>query len=138
MTTRSVGPLLLVVAFFAPSCGGGGSTSPTTPGTTTPTTTQAPAPSGSTVTITSAGVSPKQIEIAVGGRVTFVNNDRVVHEESSDPHPIHTDCPPINEVGALAPGQSRSTGAFATARTCGYHDHGDNSNPLFQGTIVIR
>lgn len=138
MTPKNAAPIVLALALLAPSCGGGGSTGPTTPGTTTPSTTQAPAPSGPTVTITSAGVSPKEIEIPVGGRVTFVNNDRVAHEEASNPHPVHTDCPPINEVGALAPGQSRSTGAFPTARTCGYHDHGDNTNPLFQGTIVIH
>jgi plastocyanin len=83
-------------------------------------------------------VSPRQVEIPVGGRVTFVNNDTSFHEMASDPHPIHTDCPPMNEVGALAPGRSGQTGAFPTARTCGFHDHGQSSNQALQGTIVIR
>jgi plastocyanin len=83
-------------------------------------------------------VSPRQIEVAVGGRVAFVNNDSRVHEMSSDPHPTHEECPPINEVSVLTPGQSRLTGTFPSARTCGYHDHGDNTNTSLQGTIVIR
>ncbi len=117
-----------------PACGGSSSsgTGPTTPPSTgTP-------PPGPTVTITAAGVSPKQIEIPVGSRVTFVNMANTVHEMSSDPHPTHENCPPINEVSALAPGQFRQTGAFSTARICGYHDHGQSTNTLVQGTIVIR
>jgi plastocyanin len=84
------------------------------------------------------GASPKVIQIPVGGRVTFVNQDPQVHEIFSDPHPEHTDCPPINDVGVLAPGETRTTGVFTVARTCGYHDHGMPTNTLFQGTIVIQ
>ena len=116
------------------ACGGSSSTQPSTPPTTTP----APPPGGPTITITAAGVSPKQLEIAVGSRVTFTNNDSVPHEMHSDPHPDHVDCPPINEVSALTPGQSRQTGVFSSARTCGYHDHGQSTNTSLQGTIVIR
>ena len=118
-------------------CGGGASSSMMTP-TTTPTTTTPPAANQPTVTITAAGVSPKQVEIAPGGRVTFVNMDTQVHEMYSDPHPVHTDCPPLNEVSVLLPGQSRQTGVFSSARTCGYHDHGQSTNTALQGTIVIR
>jgi hypothetical protein len=113
------------------SSSGGGSTNPNPVPTGTP-------PAGPTITITSAGVSPKQIEIAVGSRVVFVNNDSVPHEMSSDPHPTHELCPPMNEVSALAPGQFRQTGAFTTARSCGFHDHGQSTNTALQGTIVIR
>ncbi len=76
--------------------------------------------------------------MAVGGRVTFTNQHNLPHEVSSDPHPIHTDCPAINQVSALAPGATRETGAFTTARTCGYHDHGDSTNANLQGTITVR
>jgi plastocyanin len=90
------------------------------------------------VTITAAGVSPQQVEIAVGGRVTFVNNNTQTHEMFSDPHPIHTDCPPMNDVGVLSPGQTKQSGVFTTARTCGYHDHGRPDNTSLQGRILIR
>jgi len=134
MRRRWLAPALTVVMG---ACGGSSpstGTGPSTPTTTTP----APPPAGPTITITAAGVSPKQLEIAVGSRVTFTNNDSVPHEMQSDPHPDHVDCPPINEVSALTPGQSRQTGVFGSARTCGYHDHGQSENTSLQGTIVIR
>ena len=72
----------------------------------------------------------------VGGRVRFVNQSGAVREMSSDPHPIHTDCPQIN-IGPLNIGQSRETAPFPTPRGCGYHDHGDPTNPLWWGGIVV-
>ena len=38
------------------------------------------------------GVSPRDITVAVGSRVTFVNNDSMPHDMASDPHPEHTLC----------------------------------------------
>jgi hypothetical protein len=77
------------------------------------------------------------VEITVGQSVTFVNSHNIFHEMSSNPHPAHTDCPAVN-IGGLAPGASRTTNALTTARTCGYHDHGDDTNANLQGSIVIR
>lgn len=125
---------LVVAGAFSLGACGSGSSSPTTP-TTTTTTLPAGTPA---VTIASGSVSPKQIEINVGQRVVFVNNDTVSHEIVSNPHPSHTDCPPINEVGSLAAGQSRATGAFTLARTCGYHDEGQPDNTSLHGTIIIH
>jgi len=127
--------VLAAGAFTAGACGG--SSSPSTPSSPVPTAT--PPPGGAvTVTISGGVTSPKQVEINVGQRVAFVNNDTVAHEIASNPHPIHTDCPPINEVGGLAPGTARLTGAFTIARTCGYHDHGMPDNTSLQGTIIIH
>jgi len=98
-------------------------------------------PSGTvsaTVTITSAGVNPKSVQIALGGRVRFVNNDAVEHDMGSDPHPDHTDCPAMNQVGLLKPGEQRDTGNFVIARTCGYHDHEDPTNTNWQGNIITK
>jgi plastocyanin len=91
-----------------------------------------------TITITSAGASPKAIQVAVGSRVTFVNNDSRNHDMQSDPHPLHTDCAELNEVGFIPPGGSAHTGAFLSARTCGFHDHNDNTNEALMGRIVIK
>jgi plastocyanin len=129
--------LACCLAVASSTCGGSSST-PVMPPTTSPTTTFTPAPNQPVVTITATGVSPQQVEIAVGGRVTFVNSNSQTHEMFSDPHPIHTDCPPMNDVGVLSPGQTKQTGVFTTARTCSYHDHGRPDNTSLQGWILIR
>ena len=131
--SRLLWPLLLaLVACGGGGGGGGGGTSGPSDGGSSG------GGSAATITITSSGVSPKSVEISVGSRVAFVNNDRVFHEMCSNPHPEHTDCPEINEVCPISPGQTKQTGVFRVARTCGYHDHGQDTNTSLQGTIVIR
>ena len=122
--------MAMLAALLAVSCGGG-SSSPSSPSPNDGT-------AAATITITSSGVSPKAVTVTVGSRVLFVNNDSREHDMASDPHPIHTDCPPINDVGTLSPGQSRMTGNLTTARTCGYHDHENPSTTSLQGTITIQ
>ena len=90
------------------------------------------------VTITSAGVNPKAALIAPGQRVRFVNNDSRAHNIGSDPHPDHGECPEIDQVGFLSPGQQRETGNFTVARNCGYHDHDMPNVTALQGQIQIR
>lgn len=121
--------LCLAAAISAVACGSSSSSS-TAPTLTAPVTT-------TTITITSAGVSPNNVEVSQGARVLFVNNDTKAHNMVSDPHPEHTDCPPINSVGLLAPGRSVETGNLTTVRTCGFHDH-DDTNSKWQGRITIK
>ena len=91
-----------------------------------------------TITMTAAGVSPKNVLVSLGERVMFVNNDSRSHNMTSDPHPEHTDCPELNQVGFLAAGQSRETGNLIVARVCGFHDHDNPGANGFQGSITIR
>jgi hypothetical protein len=97
-----------------------------------------PPPPPPVITITTAGVSPSNLSITLGMRVRFLNNDTVTRSMNSDPHPTHEQCQEINQVGLLAPGESRETNAFNTRKTCGYHDHIDPSNAKVFGTIVVR
>ena len=90
-----------------------------------------------TITITAAGVSPKNVTVAPGSRVTFVNNDSRRHDMASDPHPAHTDCPEVT-VGDLGPGQSGTTQNLNTVRTCGFHDHNQPGVTSLEGTIRIQ
>jgi plastocyanin len=120
--------------FFAAGCSGGG-TGSSSPAQPSP---GSPAPSNATITITSSGVSPKTVTIAVGGQVTFTNNDNQTHNMQSDPHPEHTDCPELGQVGFLVPGQSRTSGNLNIVRTCGYHDPDDFANTRLWGNIVIQ
>ena len=133
---------VLGLALTVASCGGGGS-SPTSPsssgsggtgggGTGGGTT-------GTTITIGSDGrVTPSSVTVTAGSRVTFVNNHNRPHDMNSDPHPEHTDCPEINQVGFLQPGQSRATGNLNAVRRCGFHDHNEPSNAALTGTIIIQ
>jgi plastocyanin len=93
---------------------------------------------GATITITSAGVSPSQVTIAVGQSVTFVNNDSRLHDMESDRHPTHGDCPSIGNVGNVAAGQSKTTFGFAGTGTCGFHDHNNPETGSLTGRIVVQ
>ncbi|MEQ1730582.1 MAG: hypothetical protein ABL982_19615 [Vicinamibacterales bacterium] len=116
------------VALLA-SCGGSGSSGGTTPPSQTP---------AATITISGGSVSPKSVTVPRGSQVQFVNNDNRSHQMSSNPHPDHTDCPELNQVGFLNSGQSRQTGNLNTARTCGFHDHDQPNTVALQGSIVIQ
>ena len=83
-------------------------------------------------------MSPQSITVTRGSRVTFVNNDSRVHDMESNPHPEHTDCPEINQVGHLTSGQQRDTGNLNIARRCGFHDHINDSNNALKGSITIQ
>jgi plastocyanin len=98
----------------------------------------APSPSNATITISAAGPVPPEVRVPVGGRVMFLNSDVRPHAMSSDPLQVHTDCPAINDVGFLNPGQSGTTGALTTARTCGFHDHTNELDPTFRGRIIVQ
>ena len=123
----------LAVAYLAgvlvSSCGGSSPSGPS------------PDPGGNpsiTITMTSAGVSPKQLTVPQGTRVLFTNNDSRSHLMNSDPHPDHTDCVEINNIGNISTGQTKETGNLNTIKTCGYHDHNFPDNNLFKGQIIIR
>lgn len=111
------------------ACGGGGGT----PG-------PSPIPQNPhVITIASGGVaSPKELTVAPGARVLFVNNDGRRHDMTSDDHPDHQECPAINQVGLLTPGQNRETGNLVAVRTCGFHDHEDPDNANLKGRIIVR
>jgi plastocyanin len=126
---RTFGAIL--AAAVLGSCGGNSppSPSPGPPGGSN---------SGITVTITSSGVSPKQITVSQGTRVLFVNNDVQSRQINSDPHPEHTNCVEINNIGLISPGQTKETGNLNTVKTCGYHDHGNPDDARFKGSIIIQ
>jgi hypothetical protein len=61
----------------------------------------------------------------------------IPHDVAGGPEPARPDCPEIDAVGFLVPGQSKQTAAFPLARTCEFHDHGYHST-AFNGRIIIR
>lgn len=138
--------IAILALALATACGGGsGPTSPSGGGSTGGGTGGGGTGGGTggasnlaTITIGSNGaVSPQTVTITQGGRVTFVNNDSRSHDMSSDPHPSHEDCPPMEQVGFIQPGQSKTSGNFNTVRTCGFHDHNLPTVAGLTGRITI-
>ena len=128
----------MAIAANALGCGGSSPASEAPMSTApTPTPVAPVVPVIPTVTILSSGVSPREITVAVGDRVTFVNNDVQPHDTAGGPDPATRDGPEIDAVGFLLPGQSRQTAPMPVARTCEYHDH-MNHAPIFNGRIVVR
>jgi len=119
--------LALAAAF---SCGGSSSTGPS--GTCTPST------NPNTLVVMNNAVCPSAITVARGGQVTVINQDSTSHDMTSDPHPEHTDCPELNAIGFLNPGQTRSSNNLNTARRCGMHDHINPNSTALRATITIQ
>lgn len=134
MTCTSVGRMIVAAAMFATFAAGcgGGSTSPS------PNLTCSTLPNATTFLILNNAVCPQAMTVARGTRVTFINNDSRAHEMTSDPHPEHTDCMELNQVGRLEPGAQRESGNLNIARRCGFHDHINDQNRNLQGTITIQ
>ena len=114
--------LLGATAALAVSCGSGPS---------------APSPSDPVIVIGPAGVAPVELRIKAWSRVTFVNNDSRPHTIVSDPVDVHSQCPPLNLVGLLNPGESRNTGTLNLPGTCDFHDHGNKTDATLPGRIVV-
>jgi plastocyanin len=129
-TLRLAGGLLILGALGAAlACG---YSSPSAPDTSTP------GMEGASITITAAGLSPSAVTITSGQSVTFVNQDTVAHNISSTPVPTYDDCPGINRVAQVAPGQSVQTGALTVARACNFIDLSRMGDPRWQGTITVQ
>ena len=123
--------VLLVVSVTA--CGGGGGTGyDPGPGPTAvdPITTEF------VFTIGPSGVTPREMRVPVGARVAFRNQDGRSHQMTSNPHPVHTDCPAIN-VGIVPAGQARTTGALEAERSCGFHDHDRELDQSLWGRVLV-
>jgi plastocyanin len=123
--------IVLPVAIGFSACGG--SSSPSSPSSGNNGTIAA------TIVIDSTGnVTPKDVTVPAGSRVTFTNNHTVNHEMASDPHPEHTLCPSLNTVGLFTPGQSRTSSNLNTPIVCTYHDHINDTNQALRGTIRVQ
>jgi hypothetical protein len=66
-----------------------------------------------------------------------MNHDRTTYTVAGGSEPSRPDCPEINVVGVLVPGDTRNTEPFTTAKTCEFHVAREQS-ALLTGRIVIR
>ena len=79
---------------------------------------------------------PEQLTVAVGERVAFMNHDRTAYTIVEGQQAVRSDCPEIN-IGVLAGGDTRTTEAFTTAKTCTFQ--ASSGGPvLLTGQIIVR
>jgi plastocyanin len=96
-------------------------------GTAAPATTAAPPPRAATVTIADLAFDPRQVEVAVGGSVTWVNDDDTAHMLlSTTPNVIGS--PLIGKAGSY-------TQEFSAPGEYRYYCTIHNS---MKGTVVVR
>ena len=127
------GAALAAVMALVIACG---SSSPSS--TTSPTGSCTPSSNPNTFVLQNNQVCPIALTVTRGSQVTILNSDSTTHEMDSDPHPEHTDCPELNQIDFLNPGQSRQSGNLNIARKCGFHDHSNPDNAAIKGTITIQ
>jgi plastocyanin len=96
---------------------------PTTPVSTTPKT---PTASSVTVSIKNFAFNPSIINIKVGTKVTWTNNDTA-------PHTVTSDSGSLLNSQTLSPGQSYSV-TFTTSGSTSYHC---SIHPMMHGTIIV-
>ena len=118
---------------FVVSCGSSASTA-----TTSPSASCTPSLSPNTLVIQNNQICPQTLTVTRGAQITILNSDSRNHTMDSDPHPEHTDCPELNQIGFLNPGQSRQSGNLNIARKCGFHDHDAPGTAGLKGTITIQ
>ena len=83
------------------------------------------------------GPNPREISIGVGEFVSFMNHEAVPYTLAGGAGPSQNDCPEVNAVGLLGPGEIRFTAPFPAAKTCDYHVPRGQA-VLFSGRIIIR
>ena len=85
------------------------------------------------VMLTQQGYSPKNMTIAKGTKVVFLNQSGENATVDSDPHPFHTIYPPLN-LGNFSNGEKLEL-VFNETGTYNYHNH---LNPSDKGTIIVK
>lgn len=87
------------------------------------------------VMITATGFIPATVTVKAGQQITWINQDKSLHQVASDPHPFHTG---LAGFDSLEPLKVNETYAFTLEKsgTFTYHDH---LNPLkLKGTIIVK
>lgn len=90
------------------------------------------------MTVTAGGFKPQVLHVNYPVTVTFTNADTVPHTLASAPDLGWDNCPEMNAVGTLKPGQSTSVAFSEEDAVCAYHDAAQPSSTAFQGYIAIH
>lgn len=87
-----------------------------------------------TVLMLEKGFEPEKIVVKAGGKVTFINKDKVFRWPASDLHPTHTIYSEFDPKEPIKPGDSWEF-TFEKIGLWNYHDH---LSPLLTGKIIVE
>ena len=90
------------------------------------------------VSITAGGFVPQVLHVDYPVTVTFTNADSAPHTLESAPELNWDNCPEMNTVGTLQPGQSKAVPFSEKDAVCAFHDAALRANTAFQGYIAIH
>lgn len=89
-----------------------------------------------TVTIRSDGMTPKEVTLNRGNRVTVLNLDSQPHRPMSDPHAEHSSCTALN-FASIPPGARAESAVINAALDCRLHDEMNVGKAAFTTRILI-
>jgi hypothetical protein len=92
--------------------------------------------SRATITIRADGITPKEISINRGNRITIVNLDSRPHRPMSDPHPDHSSCAALN-FATIAPGGQAQSPVLNDALDCSLHDEMNLGDASFTTRVLV-
>ena len=90
------------------------------------------------VSITAGGFNPQVLHVNYPVTVTFTNADTAAHTLESAPELNWDNCPEMNTVGTLKPGESKAVPFSEEDAVCAYHDVAKAAITAFQGYIAIH
>jgi len=88
-------------------------------------------------TVTASGVSPNVVHVWRGRAVIFRNDDTSPHSFYADPHPAHTECAGVLNLGSLKAGEQREISNLPI-NACFFHSDDDPTRQSFQGVVVVH
>ena len=97
----------------------------------------APSPEpAATITIRSDGITPKEVTLNRGNRVSVLNLDSTPHRPMSDPHAEHNACSALN-FATIPPGARAESAVINDALDCRLHDELNVGKTEFTIRILI-
>jgi len=91
------------------------------------------APRLATVRITASGFEPATLSVEKGTKITWVNDDSILHQIASNPFPSGTGLPGLKSQ--ILNNDQAYTYVATTGGTFGYHDQ---LKPTINGTLVVK
>jgi hypothetical protein len=90
-----------------------------------------------TVTIRAEGMTPKEVTLNRGNRVSILNLDSQPHRPMSDPHPEHSPSCAALDFDTIAAGARAESAVINDSLDCRLHDEMNAGSAAFTTRILI-